>query len=221
MKLVGNQHHRFAVLSHIPQHIKKFLCLLGRQHRRRLVQDQNISSPEQSLNDLQRLFLGDAHLIYLLIQIQIKAIFFTDLPGPLPDSRQVIFFLFVQSQSDIFQSRKHVHQFKMLMDHSDSQIVSVFWGTDLHPASVYKNFSFIRIIDAGDHVHQSCLSASVFAQQRQDLAFLKLQGDIPVSRHSPKCLGHMSQFNGIFHGNRPPFPHFLLSRFSIKKREAF
>ena len=57
------------------------------------------------------------------------------------------------------------------MDHSDSQIKSIFRRRNHDFFAVYKYLSFIREINTRQHIHQCGLTASVFTQKRQDLSF--------------------------------------------------
>ena len=57
----------------------------------------------------------------------------------------------------------------MLMYHTDSKFVGILRRTDCYLLAIYKNMSFIRIINSVDHIHESCLAASVFTQDRKNL----------------------------------------------------
>ena len=57
MHFMGNDNDRLAVVSHISQNCEQLLRLLWRQYRSRLVQNQDVGSPVQHLDDLDGLFL--------------------------------------------------------------------------------------------------------------------------------------------------------------------
>ena len=79
MHLVGDDDDGFSVVSHIPEHFKKLLCLLRGQYGRGLVQNQDICSAVKHFDDLHRLFLGDGHVVNLLVRVHLETIFVADL----------------------------------------------------------------------------------------------------------------------------------------------
>ena len=80
----------------------------------------------------------------------------------------------------------------MLMDHTDLQIQRILGGTNGHFLAVDQNLPRIGVVDAGDHIHQRGLTASVFAEKRQDLAIADIKTDIAISDNRAKGLGNGS-----------------------------
>ena len=171
MKFVCDDDHRFIIRFHISDHFEKTLRLLWCQYCRRLVQNQNVSTPVQYLNDFQSLLLRNTHLVNLLIQVQVKMISVADCLCFFLNLFQVKLFFFIKTESNVFHSGKNINQFEMLVDHADSEIIGVFWRTNLYSFPIYKYFSCIREIDARNHIHQGGFTASVFAQKRKDFSF--------------------------------------------------
>ena len=68
----------------------------------------------------------------------------------------------------------------MLMHHSDLQRKGILRRTDRDLLSVHQDMSLIRKIDSGKHVHQRRLAASVFSQDREDLALAERKIDVIV-----------------------------------------
>ena len=67
--------------------------------------------------------------------------------------------------------------------------------------------SAIGEVDAGEHVHQRCFAAAVFAEQRQDLALVQLQVNGIVCRYLTKPLCNILHPNCAFRsqGGHPFF----------------
>ena len=64
------------------------------------------------------------------------------------------------------------------MDHSNAEGIGVFRRSDRDFLSVYKNLTAVRVINAGEHIHKSGLSASVFPQEGKDLTFSDGERDV-------------------------------------------
>ena len=92
--------------------------------------------------------------------------------------------MFLKSQNNVFRCSENIHQFEMLMDHSDTQFEGVTRGTNDNLTAIYKYLSLIRKVDAGQHVHQRGLSAAIFTQQRQYLTTIDIEPDFIIGQNS-------------------------------------
>ena len=163
VQLVGDDQNRLAVVAHTAQHGKQLLRLLRRQHGGRLVQDQDIRTAVEHLDDLDRLLFGDGHLIDLFAGVNVKAVAGGNGADLLLGGLAVKAPLPFESQHNIFRGGKHVHQLEMLVDHADPVSKRVARRADDHLFPVNKDLSLIREVDAGDHVHQRGFSAAVLS----------------------------------------------------------
>ena len=161
---MGDDDHGLAVVAHVAQHGKELIRLLGGQHRRRLVQNQDVRPAVEHLYDLHRLLLADGHIVDLLSGIHVKAIGVADLPHLFGYGLQIQPPRLVQAENDVFRRAEHVHKLEVLVDHADAQVKGVPGGADHDLFAVHGNGALIREIDAGEHVHQRGLAAAVFAQ---------------------------------------------------------
>ena len=162
---MGDDDDGLVVLLHVADNVEKTLRLLRGQNGGRLIKDQDVRTAVENLDDLQGLLLGHAHLIDLLVRIQVKMVAVADLLCLSAHLFEVKFLALFQTEGDIFQCRKNVDQFEMLVDHTDAQIKGVFGRTDLHRFPIHQDLACIRIVDAGQHVHQGCFAAAVLTQQ--------------------------------------------------------
>ena len=78
----------------------------------------------------------------------------------------------LHAKNDILQYRKIMHQFKMLVNHTDPKRVGIQRPPDLHFFSLYLDYALFRLIQAKKHTHQSGFSCTVLSQQCMDLALL-------------------------------------------------
>ena len=198
MQLVGDDDDRLAVRLHVADDAEELFGLLRGQNRRRLVQNQNIRAAVKHLDDLKRLLLADAHLIDLLVEIEVELILLTDGAGLVMDTLEVEFILAAHRQGDILGSREYIDQLEMLVDHADAEVQRIARGADGHRFITDIDLALIGEIDAGDHIHQGRFAAAVFAQQGQYLAAAHAQRDILVGHDSAKGLGNVLQAHSIF-----------------------
>ena len=82
------------------------------------------------------------------------------------------------------------------MYHADSEFICIVGRIDGNFLSVDENLSLIGIIDAGEHVHQGRLAASVFAEQCKNLTAVDIKRAVIVRDDGTKCFGDVA------HGDR-------------------
>ena len=204
MQLVRDDDDRLAVLFHVAHDSKEFFRLLRGQNSGWLVKDQDIRAAVEHLDDLNGLLLRDGHLVDLLIRVDVEAVAVGDLAHGLCNGVLVHLALVAgQAQNDILGSRKDIDEFEVLVDHADVQIKRVLRGADLHFLPIHEDLAFVRIVDAGEHVHKRGLAAAVFTQQGQDLTLMQLQTDRFVCHDLSEALGDVSQFDCVCQASHP------------------
>jgi len=114
-------------------------------------------------------------------------------------SLQVISAFLFQSKDDIFRGAEHVHQLKMLMNHTDLVSKRILRRCDGYLLSTDEYLTLIREINAGDHIHQSGLTAAVFAQNGQNLTVIGCKAHIFIGNYlGTEGFGDVFQFDGCF-----------------------
>ena len=191
VKLMGNNDNGFIICLHISDNLKQTGCLLRCQYCCRLIQDQNVCTSVKNLYNFQSLFLGYAHLVNLLIQVQIKVVPVTDSLCFFTNLFQIKFLFFIKTKRNILSGTEYVDQFKVLVNHTDSQIVGIFWRADFHFPAVYHDLAGIWKINTGDHIHKSGLATSIFSQKGENLTFFYVKVDIFVGNNFSKCFGNI------------------------------
>ena len=202
VQLVGDDDDGLAVRLHAAQHVEQAVDLLGRQHGGGLIQDEDIRTAVEHLDDFHRLLLGDGHIVDLLLGINMETVFLSDLGNAGIDVLQIVPALLVHAQHNVFGGGKQIHQLEVLMNHADFQVKGVLRGADDHFLPALKDLALIREVDAGDHVHQGGLAAAVLTENGQDLTLVHIQVNIVVGHNAAKPLGNAAhaESNLLFHG---------------------
>ena len=87
---------------------------------------------------------------------------------------------YVDAKKNIFRCRKNINKLEMLMNHTDSVVKCILGGANNDLFIVYVYIAFIGKVNAGKHIHQSGLTAAIFAQQGQDLTGPDIQFHVVV-----------------------------------------
>ena len=197
VQLVGDDDDGAALGLHLAQNGKQLVGLLRGEHGGGLVQNQDLRAPVQHLQNLHGLLFRNAHLVHRLLRVDFQTVIGAQL---LDLGLQGLFArqLAGGAQHDVLHGGEHLHQLEVLVDHADAQILRVHRGADAHRLPGHEDLAVVRMIDAGDHIHQGSFAAAVFAQQRQDLAVLYVQLDAVVGHHAAEPLGDAAAANGAF-----------------------
>ena len=174
MKLMGDDDDRLAIGAHIAHDREELVRLLRRQDSGGFVEDQHVRAAVKYLDDLDGLFLGDRHLIDLLVRVDLEAVTVRDLRYCLADGGTVQLALVpLQTEDDVFSCGKDVDQLEMLVDHTDALVEGVFWRPDGHGLAVHEDLALVGVVDSTKHVHQRGFSAAVLTEQRENFALAK------------------------------------------------
>ena len=140
-----------------------------------------------------------------MVGIYIKTVGLADLTNFFGCGFQIQFS--VKAQHDVFRSGQHIDQFEVLMDHADAMAEGILRRTDNHLFVIDEDIAFIGIVNAGKHIHQSCLTAAVFTQQSENLSLIDVQPNLVIGQNSSKGFGDVSHFyrsNFCLQSHHPP-----------------
>ena len=101
----------------------------------------------------------------------------------------------VLAHPNIIGGREHIHQFEMLVDHTDAQLLGIFGRRDGHFLTIHIYGTAVRLVNAGEHIHQRGLAGTVFSQKRQDLARTGSQVNVLIGNHTAKGFGYAPHFD--------------------------
>ena len=160
---MGDDQDGLPVLPHLPKDGKEALGLLRREYGSRLIENQNVRAAVEHLHDLDGLLFGDRELIDLLLRIQAEAVAIREFRELLLRGSQIVLAALF-AEYDILRRRKDRNQLKVLVYHADAKLKRVLRRAYADRLAVYLNVTAVRKIDAGEHVHERRLAASVLPE---------------------------------------------------------
>ena len=196
---MGDQDHRLALIPQPRQNPEQMIRLLGRQHPRRLVQDQDIGTAVQRLQNLDPLLMAHRqildHRIGVNVQIKLGAQRLQFLAGPRQAGGQHRAIL--GPQNDVLQHGKVLHQLEMLENHPDAGAYGALAVGDGRQPAAHEYLTGIGLVKPVQDRHQRRLARTVFADDAVNGATRHPNVDVLIGLHRAKCLGYAPQFNGI------------------------
>ena len=126
--LVGYYNDRLARVAHVAQNGKKLIGLLRGEDSRRLIENEDIRAAVEHFYYLDGLLLRNAHLVNVLIGIDVKAVSVADLADLFRRSLEVEPALPLKAQNDVLCRRKNVDKLEVLVDHTDAELERILGG---------------------------------------------------------------------------------------------
>jgi hypothetical protein len=105
-----------------------------------------------------------------------------DLPGDVLDIGDEVDFL--HAEDDVFGNSHRVHQHKILVDHPDTQFVSVPRGIDVNMATADVDFSFVLTVQSYEDIHEGALPGTVFSEESEYFARIEGKVDLFVGSYT-------------------------------------
>ena len=169
------------------EHDEKLVGFLRRQHRGRLVEDQQFRILHQRAHDLDALALADRQPPHFAFGIERQAVIVGYLRQPRRHGGKALFA--VEPERHVFGNGEIVEQREMLEHHADA-LGAGFRGSrqdDLvpHPAQ----FAGGRLDQAVHHFDQRRFAGAVLAQQSVDFAGEQVDADVVVGGEVTVLLG--------------------------------
>ena len=186
VQLVGDVEDRAAARRELAQGLEQLLDFLRRQHRGRLVHDQEPRIEQQRAHDLDALALADAQRRDDAARIELEPI---GVEHPVEFGQEfALREARIEAKRDVFEHRHRLEQREVLEHHADAEPASRARIGDADGRAVEDDLALVGREDAVDHLDQRRLSGAVLAEQRVDLAGLDAQVDVVVRAHAGKGL---------------------------------
>ena len=199
-ELMGDDDDGLAIVGQAVHDLNEFIDLLRSQHSGGLVQDQDLRTAVQSLEDLHTLLHAHRNILDLGIGIDGQAIFFRKLQYILPggclinDAAKPCFF---HTEHDILCNCERFHQHEVLMHHADSQLDGCIGILDNRFLTVDPDLAFIRLIQSVQDIHQCGFTGAVLAQKCVDASLFHAELHAVQCAEGAKILADPLHFNGI------------------------
>ena len=203
MELVADVQNTAAFRGQLFQHHKEFFNCLRRQHRGRLVQNQQLRVGQQGPDDLHPLHLAHAQGVHRAAGVNVQPVFRRlgrDAAGNLGQAQA-----FVQPQPHIFSHRDGVKQAEMLEHHADTQRTRLLRVANMHGFAVEQHGAFVGLDRAVDDFHQGRFAGAVFTQHRMGFTGQHGQGHLAIGHHARVGFGDAGQLEpGRWHVHECP-----------------
>ena len=184
MELVADEDDRHALLRQRAQDPEELERFLRRQHRRRLVEDQDLGAPVERLQDLDPLLLADADVLDARVRVD----------GEVErTARSALTRSSAASSSSSTFSRVGSIPSTMFSATVITGISMKCWCTipiprsiasarraDLDRFPVDQDLALVRAVEAVEDVHQRGLAGAVLAEERVHLASPQVEVDVVV-----------------------------------------
>ena len=193
VQLMRDDDEGLAVGLHVAHDGEELVRLLRGEHGGGLVENEDVRAAVEHLDDLDGLLLRNGHVVDLLIGVDVEPVFVADLLDLFAGFGQVE--LAFKAEDDILRCGEEIDELEVLVDHADAVLERVLGGGDRHRFAMNVDLPLVGEVDAGEHVHQRGFAAAVFAEQRQDLAFVQLKVDGAVRHDLAEPLCYILHFN--------------------------
>ena len=192
VELVADVEDRAALVGEPAQRDEQRLHRLRRQHRGRLVQDQQPRRGHQRAQDLDPLALAHRQRMHRALGIERQAVLGRERAHAGADRVQR--HRLVESQPDVLRRGQRIEQREVLVDHADAQRARLRRRTRRPRCAVPQQFAGVGLHRAGDDLHQGGLAGAVLAEHRMDLARRHRQRHRVVGLHAGVLLADAAEF---------------------------
>ena len=174
VELVRDEDHGLALLGHRAERGEERDRLLRREHRGRLVHDQDPRLAVQRLQDLDALLLADRELPDHAHAGGRRARSARRAPRPALDRALVheerATLRPVVSEHDVLGDGERLDQPEVLVHHADAGIERVAWRVEADRLAVELDVALVRPVEAGEDVRERRLPGAVLPEERVHLA---------------------------------------------------
>ncbi len=183
------------------------VCLVGRQHPGRLIEDQDVGVPVKRLQDLHPLLVAHRKLFDHLVGIDVQLVFLRQFAQHLArlDERRAQKRAVLGAENDVLQHREILHQLEVLEDHADAGADRGLAVGDLDPLAVDEDLARIGLVESVEDRHQRRLAGTVLADDAVDRALRHLDRNVLVGLDGAEGFRNSAKLDGEGGGRfRPP-----------------
>ena len=191
VELVGDVEDRAAARGEAPQRLEELGDLLRRQHRGRLVHDQELRVQQQRTDDLDPLPLADRERRDRAVGIERQPVLRQHRADALLELGVGEFR--VEAERDVLEHGQRLEQREVLEDHADPDGARGLGARDVDGEAVEADLARVRLLDAVDHLDQRRLAGAVLAEKRVDLARANREAHPVVGEDAREGLGDLPE----------------------------
>ena len=196
---MGDDDDGLSLRAHAAQDAKKLFHFLRRQHSRRLIQNQNVSLPVQSLQQFNALLLADRQVLHCRTWID----------GQMKLSRERTDFFFCSAQiergdragfgpkHDVFSNGHWFDQHEMLMHHANAESDGVVRRVQSLHFAVYQDFASICSVETVRDAHGCGFACAILAHDGVNRSSPNLDAHAVICQHVAEALRNVSQLEHL------------------------
>ena len=184
VELVRDEDHGLALGGHRAQGREQRVRLLRREHRRRLVHDEDPRVAVERLQDLDPLLLADRELPDARARVDGEAVRLAELRDAPLDRRRVdeepATLAAVVAEHDVLGDGERLDEPEVLVHHADAGVEGIPRRMEVHLLAVELDLALVRAVEPGEDVRERRLPRAVLAEQGVHLADPCLEVDVLV-----------------------------------------
>ena len=191
VQLVADEDDRHALARQRPEDLEQLLRLLRREHRSRLVEDEDVGVPVERLQDLDPLLLADRDVLDARGRVDPELERVGEIAHPLCGRVVVEQHLLagrLVREDDVLRHRHHRDQHEVLVHHPDPGLDRVAGRAHPRRRALDSNLSLLGRVEPVEDVHQRRLARPVLAEERVNLAPPEVEADVVVGNDAREAL---------------------------------
>ena len=200
-ELVRDDDDRLSVLDQVPHDREELVDLLLCQDCRGLVQDQDLSTSVESLEDLDALLHADCDVADLRVRVYVETVFLNDLehvlPGLLHIERDAAL-CGLRAKNDVLRDCEILNQHEVLVDHTDSVFNCRSRILDINFLAADVDLSHVCLVKTVQDVHQRTLTGAVLTENGMDRSLLHIEIDVGQRIEGAESFGDPMHLHSIF-----------------------
>ena len=206
VELVGDEDHGRLAGRQLAQRGEQLVDLVGNEHGRGLVEDQDLGTAVEHLEDLDPLLLADTEVGHELVGIDLQPVAAAEGADPAAggvsgEHRPAR----LAAEHDVLPHREVVGEHEVLEDHADAVADRRRRGPEVLHLAVDEDRSLVGLMGAVQRLHQRRLAGAVLADDGVDRAAADLEVDAVVGDDAGEALDDVAQLDGVLGaGGRPP-----------------
>ena len=192
VELVADEDDREPLVGQGAEDLEQLARLLGRQHRGRLVEDEDVRLAVERLEDLDALLLPDGDVLDERIRVDREA----ERPGELlhPGSRRPVVEqdpvpARLDPEDDVLRHRHHRDEHEVLVHHPDAVLDRVLRRVEGDVLAANPDLTLVGPVEAVEDVHQRRLAGPVLSEEGVHLTSAEIEVDVVVREDPGKALG--------------------------------
>ena len=196
MQLVRDEDDRDARPLEADEHVLELGDALGRQHRRGLVQDQDIGAAPERLDDLDQLLLTQREVARARARVDRRPERGRDLGQPRLAGGGVQSHAAAFTEQQVLEHAEGGHQRRVLIDHADAEAERAARRIDADVTAADADPAGVGLRHPREDAHQRGLARPVLAQQAVHLARADREVDVVVRDDARERLRDADQLDG-------------------------